>query len=497
MNGLTFSKYINENVFGTIPVTQTEFDLINTLAFQRLRNIKQLGLANLVFPAADHTRFSHSLGVMHIVGKMAERLYQLDVFSQEEIKKLRIAGLLHDIGHYPLSHLGEKVYMYQKPLRKPKGGQPFNSLEAISGKSENEDAHHENIGKYVIQNRKEISNILERDNIDPVEIAKIIRAEHTNSIYGQLIHSGLDADRLDYLLRDSLHTGSKYGLVDLEYLLRSLEIKMGSNQEQWVGISEKAIHAAEHFLMARYFAYSQVTWHKTIRGFETIAGALFLDMRLGGHIYRDVNEIKQIVDDDEWLSFTDDYFYKELAEYSEGNINHIQQNLISCLKKRRRAKLICEVKVFKEQDRDRKSEPYLKYKALYNLLHEKREKVNEVIAKHNIAHSLAFDQELNLNIDKVSGSNSFDDLSDENLKESILIIGKNNIYPITFDSSSILKPLSNRKLYCLRLYVVDPNPNLSVEDSDKFLQPLMEEINKLYEEELNELTQEVTKALSL
>jgi len=107
---LIICKYINDSVYGGIPLTELEVRLLDTSVFQRLRGLKQLAYTNYVFPSADHSRFSHSLGVLYIMGLMTDYLKQHNNLSDSEIIKLRIAALLHDIGHYPLSHLGESVY---------------------------------------------------------------------------------------------------------------------------------------------------------------------------------------------------------------------------------------------------------------------------------------------------------------------------------------------------------------------------------------------------
>ncbi|MBC7197465.1 MAG: HD domain-containing protein, partial [Deferribacterales bacterium] len=337
-------KWINENIYGSIPVTKTEFDLINTKAFQRLRNIKQLGLAHLVFPTADHSRFSHSLGVMHIVGRMAAHLHEHhEIFSPEEVDKLRIAGLLHDIGHYPLSHLGEKVYQLltkkeakiTKKRKGPNNKSEENILHIASKELKQEDVSHEKLGEYVILNREEIKKILERDGFDPNEIAQIINGEHINLAYDQLIHSGLDADRLDYLLRDTTQTGAKYGLVDLDYIIRMLSVGRDENNNVWIGIDKRAIHSIEHFLLARYFSYSQVTWHRTIRGFEIMATALFYEMAKRGMVYDSFDQLKRIVNTDDWINFNDNYFNQKISEFSNRTNSELCNILLSNLNSRR------------------------------------------------------------------------------------------------------------------------------------------------------------------
>lgn len=111
---LKIVKYINDPVYGGIPLTQIELDLIALPIFQRLRGLRQLARVNYVFPGAEHSRFVHSLGVLYIMGLMTDHLLKQDAITEDDAVKMRVAALLHDIGHYPLSHLGESVYGYCK-----------------------------------------------------------------------------------------------------------------------------------------------------------------------------------------------------------------------------------------------------------------------------------------------------------------------------------------------------------------------------------------------
>lgn len=109
---LEIVKYINDPVYGGIPITQVELDLIGLPIFQRLRGLRQLACVNYVFPGAEHSRFVHSLGVLYIMGLMTDHLMKQGTLNEDDAVKMRVAALLHDIGHYPFSHLGESVYAY-------------------------------------------------------------------------------------------------------------------------------------------------------------------------------------------------------------------------------------------------------------------------------------------------------------------------------------------------------------------------------------------------
>lgn len=220
------------------------WELINAPEFQRLRRIHQLSGAYLVFHTAEHSRFGHSLGTYEIVRRM---LNEVDDLKQQlsDLEKLTvmIAGLLHDIGHWPFSHAFEFI----SPVR------------------------HEEMTKRIILGDSEINKILKKyDEKLPELVSSIIDHSHPNKLLSQLISGQLDADRMDYLLRDSYFTGTKYGEFDLERVLRTL--KVYDNQ---LAVKESGIHTIEDYIMARYHMYWQVYYHAGIRAFEAMLVLLF------------------------------------------------------------------------------------------------------------------------------------------------------------------------------------------------------------------------------
>jgi len=328
-------KTINDPVHGSIKVSEIELDVINSISFQRLRGLKQLGLADLVFPGATHTRFAHSLGVLHIASGMIEAIesnYRKKhgvgevLFDEEEKQKIRLAALLHDIGHLLLSHAMEQPIQRSR-WRKKTGTiavkteeskkaarRCFGELDETANADLDEAFSHERLGLELLNSRTDLREILGELNAGN-EIGKIITCELAKNFrYSQFISSSLDADRLDFLLRDSLAAGVSYGKIDLEYLLDNMNYDPG---EEHFYVDFSGIHALEHFLMARFFLYN-VTYHKTVMAFETLAKHAYYrmiqDKKL--KVPCSMEELLTIASKDiEFLQFNDAYFWEKLVQW--------------------------------------------------------------------------------------------------------------------------------------------------------------------------------------
>ncbi|MFN9741064.1 MAG: HD domain-containing protein [Acidobacteriota bacterium] len=216
-------------------------ELIDTPEFQRLRHIKQLGLALYTFQGAEHSRFTHSLGVMHLMTRVLDQLAKRHRITPEERIAARVAALLHDIGHGPFSHVIEKV-LHQ---------------------------HHERWSVRIIANRRTaINQRLRQYAADlPERVIALIEHRFEPSWVGQLVSSQLDVDRFDYLLRDSLMTGVKYGNYDLEWILHALEIDTVTGQ---LYVGARGLYAVEEYLQARFYMFRQVYFHRTLRAAEAV-----------------------------------------------------------------------------------------------------------------------------------------------------------------------------------------------------------------------------------
>nr|WP_275984055.1 HD domain-containing protein [Paenibacillus hamazuiensis] len=224
---------------------ETIWDLINTKEFQRLRRIRQLGTCFLTFHGAEHSRFSHSLGVYEVTRKIISQFErnQYEDWPKEERLLCLCAALLHDVGHGPFSH----------------------SIERTFG------THHEEWSCRIVLGDTEVNEVLKRVSPTfPQQVAGVIAKTYRQEIVVSLVSSQLDADRMDYLLRDAYFTGVNYGTFDLERILRVLRPYKGH-----IVVKESGMHAVEDYLMSRYQMYWQVYFHPVTRSAEIILNKIF------------------------------------------------------------------------------------------------------------------------------------------------------------------------------------------------------------------------------
>ncbi|MDQ3063326.1 MAG: HD domain-containing protein, partial [Acidobacteriota bacterium] len=219
--------------------------LIDTAEFQRLRRIKQLGLALFAYQSAEHSRFTHSLGALHLATRTLDKLKTKYEISKEAQIAVRCAALLHDIGHGAFSHVIETILGFHH--------EQF-TIEAVLSR-----------GTEVGQVLREFSNDL------PENVAAIIRGDFRPMALAQLVSSQLDVDRMDYLLRDSLMTGAKYGIYDVEWIIKSMEI---DEENDRLYVAARGIYAVEDYLQARYYMFRQVYFHRTLRAAEAVLKSL-------------------------------------------------------------------------------------------------------------------------------------------------------------------------------------------------------------------------------
>jgi HD superfamily phosphohydrolase len=234
-------EIIRDPLWNNIRLDPLAFELIDTPAFQRLRYVRQLGLAFLVYPGATHSRFEHALGTYHLARRTLTLFEEQDEYNRigdEQCQLIRVAALLHDIGHYPFSH----------------------ALEEIGA------MHHEAVARPLICDG-EVAEVLRRElgASAPERIVALIRGESDSPLQG-LISGSIDLDKLDYLRRDAFMCGVSYGEIDVDRLINALTLVADPESgEPRVGMVEKGLSALESLLFARYQMYRNVYWHHAVR----------------------------------------------------------------------------------------------------------------------------------------------------------------------------------------------------------------------------------------
>lgn len=451
-------KYINDPVYGGIPITQMELEIIDTPIFQRLRGLRQLARVNFVFPGAEHSRYVHSLGVLYIMGLMTEHLIKQGMLTADDAVKMRVAALLHDIGHYPLSHLGESVYGYCKDNQNASSivqGQKSEEKRLYEmTSSHSKSAHHEHLGKYIVTNNQELKQILEKYKLNPVEIGEIFTGEHgsRNMVYTQLLHSSLDADRLDYLLRDSYQTGVKYGLVDLQYLVRLLMVvddPMLPQNNKVLACNKKGQHVVEHFLMSRYFHYSQVIFHKTNAAFEGMVQCMYIKLvQSGKFLFSSLEEIQASVNDEEFLKFNDSFFEVALKDYYDTTEDEEFKRLYEMYRDRIRPKVIFEIKDLYADS------PSQEFAVLKWELKRNPDKITQIIGSDRWGYQI-----IPITIEKIHNSYTVmeKNADPEDLREAVKLYDPDSgkISYLAADKLSIVSKLANYKSEFIRIYVLE------------------------------------------
>lgn len=262
-------KVLRDAIHGYIHVDyEVVWKCINSKWFQRLRRIRQLGGAYMVYHTADHSRFAHSLGVYEVVRRMITEVEDLrEGLDDVEKMTVMLAGLLHDIGHGPFSHTFETIVH----------------------------ASHETYTCRIIEEDPELRGILEEAYPGLAKkVADVIRHKSKNPLLSQMISGQLDADRMDYLLRDAYFTGTKYGEFDLERILRTMRVA-----DHKLVVKESGIYAVENYIMARYHMYWQIYYHPVARSYENVMMKLFQrirDLRKDGKKVKTIAEFKPLIE---------------------------------------------------------------------------------------------------------------------------------------------------------------------------------------------------------
>lgn len=228
---------IKDPVHGYIYITENEKEIIDSFPVQRLRRLRQLAGAEYVYPGANHTRFEHSVGVMYLAGRASENPNISQRISEEEAEIIRIAALLHDVGHGPFSHVFEHL------------------LDKL-------DKTHEDMTLWIIKN-SELKDILNKIGYNPEDIGKLaIGTLHKpeKAFLDQIISSAVDVDKLDFIVRDTYHTGAEYGYIDIFRLIHALDVL-----DENLAVDLGALSALESFVIARIESFKSIYFHRVGR----------------------------------------------------------------------------------------------------------------------------------------------------------------------------------------------------------------------------------------
>jgi hypothetical protein len=239
LNEQVFWGFIKDPLYGYIRLTEIERNVIDTLAVQRLRRIRQLAGADFVYPAANHTRFEHVLGTMYLAGVVSENLpVHLTI---EEKQKIRLAALLHDVGHAPFSHLFE-------PL-----------LQKYMGRN------HEDMSRWIIADST-LAGVISNQGFDAKELSGLAVGKPSKPekpFLGQIISSSFDVDKMDFVVRDSYHTGAGYGSVDVFRLIYTMDVLDGN-----LAVDITALPALESLILARLESFKTIYFHRACRAVQ-------------------------------------------------------------------------------------------------------------------------------------------------------------------------------------------------------------------------------------
>ncbi len=300
---------IRDPIHGTIAIPDAESNLLDSVAFQRLRQIKQLGFSEFSFPGATHNRFLHSVGAAHVASLIFDNIFRKYKFTSDLVRvrlrqALRLAVLLHDIGHGPLSHASEEVMPKVSDLKIDVYSHLRTDLQLPEGALDFErQANHEDYTIKFITDSS-LTKVLQKNfgDIPPVCIAALIDKRLTaaddffcdgdidfRAILSQIVSSELDADRLDYLERDAYFCGTNYGRIELEWIITNLTYCQIEN-EMYLALNRRALYAFDDFLLARHHMNLMVYFHHKAIMYEELLMRYLTSKDCTFHLPADIEE---------------------------------------------------------------------------------------------------------------------------------------------------------------------------------------------------------------
>jgi HD superfamily phosphohydrolase len=274
--------FIKCPLYNYIHISRFEKDLIDTFPFQRLRRLRQLVGADYAYPGACHTRFEHSLGVMHLAGELSANLARNDELTDAEVQEIKVSALLHDIGHGPFSHVFEPLLIHD--LKKT----------------------HEDMSTWIIR-KSEIADLLSNEGLSPSKVSELAvgKLRNTKKFMNQIISSAVDVDKMDFVGRDTYHTGAEYGHVDIFRLIYTMD-----TLDDNIAVDLTALTTLETFILARIESFRAIYFHRVSR-----AAQIMLERAL--NLAKDELGITKFDDVDDYLKLDDYTMWTYLKQVNE------------------------------------------------------------------------------------------------------------------------------------------------------------------------------------
>lgn len=296
-----YHSQVNDSVHSSIHLSELECDIISTNVFQRLHNVKQLGLGVAVYPGANYSRFSHSLGACHVAGRIVDSIKRnTDREIDDDEKQLyRLGGLLHDVGHYPFSHSFEHASKQHYDLS--------SDFVETDVETKGQFYDHEKMGGIIIEESDEILEVFAKHDIDAKEVSDIFLRRNPGTLTA-ILSSDLDCDRLDYLMRTAHHAGLPYGNIDLDYIVNNITL----DDQENVCLKRKALRAADHLLLSRYYDYTQLPFNKTVAALELSFEAIIKEFLNSGRLNCNKDAMVEKVRKNEWQHYDDQFIISEM-----------------------------------------------------------------------------------------------------------------------------------------------------------------------------------------
>lgn len=305
---------IRDPIHGVMEINSEEVEVLDTAAYQRLRSIKQLGFAEFSFPGATHNRYLHSLGATHLAGRAFDHIFKKFSFSHRKVRErlrqtLRLAALLHDIGHGPLSHTTEEVMPLLTELNiKAYQGKKKRFQSPILDEKEIRANHEDYTIKYITDSHLSIKMKEQFPDIHPLHVACLIDQDllcpddffkdqdlDFRKLLSQLVSSEIDVDRMDYLERDAFFCGTTYGKVELNWLISNLTWHE-LDQNVYLALNRRALYTFEDFLLARHHMYLMVYFHHKSIIYEEMLHRYLLSSDCSFFLPADIEEYTKITD---------------------------------------------------------------------------------------------------------------------------------------------------------------------------------------------------------